>query len=87
MHDVLRVLSDFADIYLANILVFNQSIHEHLEYVHTVLQQLHDKKLRAKCTKCDSLCTYLRFLVYIVSGKGVAPNPEKMKAIAKLSTL
>ena len=87
MHNALRGLSDFANMYLDDILVFNQSIHENLEHVHIVLQQLHDKNLQAKCTKCDFLRTYLWFLVYIVSGKGVAPNPEKIKAIAKLSTL
>ena len=37
MHDALKGLSDFADVYLDYILVFSKSIPEHLEYVRTVL--------------------------------------------------
>ena len=85
MHNALKCLSDFADVYLNDILVFNKSIPEHLEHVHIVLQRLHDKKLQAKCTKCDFLCSSLRFLGHIVSGKGVAPDPKKVEAISKLS--
>ena len=66
------------------ILVFSKSIPEHLEHVRTVLQCLNDKKLQAKCTKCEFLRGCLRFLGHIVLSKGV-PNPEKVEAIAKLS--
>ena len=55
MHDTLKGLSDFADVYLDDILVFSKSIPEHLEHVHTVLQCLCDKKLQAKRSKCDFL--------------------------------
>ena len=55
MHDTLKGLSDFADVYLDDILVFSKSIPEHLEHVRTVLQRLHDKKLQAKRSKCDFL--------------------------------
>ena len=68
MHDALRGLSDFSDMYLNNILVFSKSIPEHLEHVHTVLQCLHNKKLQAKHFKCDFLRSSLQFLGHIVSG-------------------
>ena len=55
MHDTLKGLSDFADVYLDDILVFSKSIPEHLEHVCTVLQRLYDKKLQAKRSKCDFL--------------------------------
>ena len=55
MHDTLKGLSDFADVYLDDILVFRKSIPEHLEHVRTVLQHLCDKKLQAKRSKCDFL--------------------------------
>ena len=43
------------------------------------------KKMQAKHTKCNFLHSSLRFLGCIVLGKGVAPDPEKVEAIAKLS--
>ena len=55
MHNTLKGLSDFANVYLDDILVFSKSIPEHLEYVPTVLQRLFDKKLQAKRSKCDFL--------------------------------
>ena len=44
------------------------------------------KILQAKRTKCTFLRITLQFLGHIVSGKGGAPDTEKVKAIAKLST-
>ena len=55
MHDTLKVLSDFTDMYLDDILVFSKSIPEHLEHVYTVLQHLCEKKLQAKRCKRDFL--------------------------------
>ena len=85
MHNRLRGLSNFSDEYLDDILVFSKSIPEHLEHIHIVLQHLSGKKLQAKCTKCNFLRSLLWFLGHIVSGKGVAPDLEKVEAIAKLS--
>ena len=55
MHNKLQGLSEFADVYLDDILVFSKSVPEHLEHVCIVLQRLCDKKLQAKCTKCNFL--------------------------------
>ena len=57
MHDALRGLSDFADVYLDDILVFSKSVDQHLTYVKAVLQRLHDKQLQAKHSKCEFLCS------------------------------
>ena len=84
MHNALRGLSNFVDVYLDDILVFSNSIPEHLEYVFTILQCLYDKKLQTKRIKCDFLRHFLRLLDYILAGKGVASDPEKVEAIAKL---
>ena len=55
IYNTIKGLSDFADVYLDDILVFSKSIPEHLEHVHTVLQHVRDKKLQAKCSNCDFL--------------------------------
>ena len=68
MHDALKGLSDFADVYLDDIIVFSKSVPDHLEHVCTVLQHLYNKKLQPKRSKCDFLCSSLWFLGHIVSG-------------------
>ena len=57
MHDALRGLSDFADVYLDDILVFSKSVDQHLTHVKAVLQWLRDKQLQAKHSKCEFLCS------------------------------
>ena len=55
MHDALHGLSDFANIYLVDILVFSKSVDQHLTHVKAVLQRLRDKQLQAKHLKCEFL--------------------------------
>ena len=55
MHDALRGLSDFANVYLNDILVFSKSVDQHLTHVKAVLQWLRDKQLQAKHSKCEFL--------------------------------
>ena len=57
MHDALLGLSDFANVYLDDILVFSKSVDQHLTNVKAVLQQLFDKQLQAKRSKCEFLCS------------------------------
>ena len=57
MHDALCGLSDFSNIYLDDILVFSKSVDQHLTHVKAVLQQLRDKQLQAKHSKCEFLCS------------------------------
>ena len=45
MHDALHELSNFANVYLDDILVFSKPVDEYLTHVRTVLQWLCDKQL------------------------------------------
>ena len=66
MHDALKGLSDFADVYLDDMLVFSKFVPEHVEHIRTVLQHL--PNMQAKHSKCDFLRSSLQFLGHIVSG-------------------
>ena len=81
IHNTLRALSNFSDVYLESILIFRKSIPDHLEHVHTVLQRLSDKNLQSKRPKYIFLHKSLQFSRRIVLGKGVASDPEKVKAV------
>ena len=53
MHNALHGLSDFANVYLDDILVFSKSVDQHLTHIKAVLQWLRDKQLQAKHSKCE----------------------------------
>ena len=55
MHDAIRGLSDFANVYLDDILVLSKSVDQHITHVKAVLKWLHDKQLQAKHSKCEFL--------------------------------
>ena len=85
MYDALCGLSDFANVYLDDILVCNKSVDQHLTHIRAVLQWLHDKQLQAKHSKYEFLYSLVCFLGHIVSGTGVSPDPEIVTAIVKLA--
>ena len=55
MHDALHGLSDFANVYIDDILVFSKSADQHLTHIKAVLQWLCGKQLQAKHSKCEFL--------------------------------
>ena len=70
MHDVLCGLSDFANVYINDILIFNRSVAKF--FIHfTVLQWLCDKQLQAKHLKCKFLHSTQHLLGHIDSGKEI----------------
>ncbi|MES9880444.1 MAG: RNase H-like domain-containing protein, partial [Sedimenticola sp.] len=74
---------DILLIYLDDILVYSQSISEHipvsrLEYV---FSRLRSHGLRLKLSKCHFFRKEVTFLGHQVSGEGVATDPEKTRAI------
>lgn len=68
-------------VYLDDILVYSNSLSNHMIHVKQVLQRLRDYKLYAKFTKCIFFCTEVEFLGYIVTREGFAIAPSKVEAI------
>ena len=82
MNDIFRpYLDKFVIIFLDDILIFSKSFKQHLEHIQQVLTILRHHKLFAKLSKCDFGRTRIHFLGHIISDKGVATEPDKIKAI------
>jgi hypothetical protein len=55
MNDIFRKwFDDFVVIYIDNILVYSNSMEEHVEHLQKVFQRLRENKLYAKFDKCNS---------------------------------
>ena len=73
-------LDKFVIIFIDDILVYSRSKEEHEEHLKLVLERLRNQKLFAKFSKCSFWKREIGFLGHIVSGEGVAADPDKVQA-------
>ena len=68
-------------VYLDDIIVFSATLDEHVERLHNILECIRTAGLKVKLTKCDFAKAELHALGHVVSGKGVSPDPQKIRAV------
>lgn len=68
-------------IYLDDILVYSRTFDDHLFHLRQVFDRLGQANLKLKPSKCHFACAKVQYLGHIVSGDGVAPDPEKISAV------
>jgi hypothetical protein len=82
MERILRGLQwTSALLYIDDIIIFSKTVNDHLLHLEQVFTRLIDAGMKLKPSKCSLFKKQLLFLGHIVSGNGVQPNPEKVKAI------
>ena len=54
----------------------------HLERLKLVFERLQHANLKLKASKCQLFQQEVRFLGHVVSSKGIAADPEKIRAVA-----
>ncbi|WVZ70623.1 hypothetical protein U9M48_019271 [Paspalum notatum var. saurae] len=68
-------------VFIDDILVYSKSEEEHKEHLRIVLTRLREHKLYAKFSKCAFWLKEVSFLGHILSKKGVAVDPSKVKDV------
>ncbi|WVZ80774.1 hypothetical protein U9M48_028227 [Paspalum notatum var. saurae] len=68
-------------VFIDDILIYSKSEEEHKEHLRIVLTQLREHKLYAKFSKCAFWLKEVSFLGHILSAKGVAVDPSKVKDV------
>ena len=82
MNDVLRpFLRKCIVVFLDDILIFSKTWQDHLSDVDAVLTALGREELYCKLSKCQFAASSVSFLGHIVTGKSIAPDPDKIKAV------
>src|SRR6266540_5672267 len=74
-------LYDFVIVYLDDIIIFSQTIEEHLQHMRKVLEALRQAGLKLKLEKYEFTKKQLKYLGFIVGKFGIKPDPEKVRAI------
>ncbi|WVZ71796.1 LOW QUALITY PROTEIN: hypothetical protein U9M48_020335 [Paspalum notatum var. saurae] len=79
-------LDKFVVVFIDDILIYSKNEEEHGEHLRVVLTRLREHKLYAKFSKCAFWLKEVGFLGHILSEKGVAVDPSKVKDQWKLVT-
>lgn len=74
-------VNDSLLIYLDDIIVYSGSFDMHLTHLERVFQKLHEHGLKLQPKKCTLFKKEVCYLGHMVSPQGVAPNPDKIKAV------
>jgi len=68
-------------VYIDDILIFSQTMDEHMIRLHNVFDRLRLSNLKVKPSKCKFAFFETNYLGHIISEKGIRPDPEKIRAI------
>ena len=66
-------VNSFVLVYLDDVLIFSDTLDEHLDHISTVLTLLEQNHIRLRLSKCFSAKNELEYLGHMVSSKGLTP--------------
>ncbi|GKE67196.1 retrovirus-related pol polyprotein from transposon 17.6 [Tanacetum coccineum] len=82
MNDVFReYLRKFSLIFFDNILIYSQSLEDHVHHLAAVLSKMKERSLYAKESKCVFGTTNVEYLGHVISSAGVSTDPTKIQAM------
>ena len=74
-------LDDFLVAYLDDLLIYSNTLKEHKQHVHLILQCLQDAGLYLKLSKCEFHVQRISFLDYIILPEGISMDSAKTDLI------
>ena len=84
MYIVLGGRKQFSMAYLDEILVFSNSIREHLQHLQSVFNQLRKHGLKIKLPKCQFMIVETKYLGFVINKKGIKPDDDKIEVIRSM---
>ena len=83
-HDCLHDFLDlFCIVFLDDVLIFSETLEEHVAHVKQVLSRLRDYGLTCNLKKCEFHASSLSFLGFVISPEGVSMDPDRIIAITE----
>jgi hypothetical protein len=74
-------LDKFVVVFIDDILIYSKNEEEHAKHLRIVLTCLREHQLYAKFSKCTFWLEEIQFLGHVLSAKGIAVDPSKVKDI------
>jgi hypothetical protein len=79
-------LGTWMDVYLDDIIIYSDTLQEHVEHIKTVLKILDREKLYLSEKKIQFLCKDVKILGCIVGWDGICMDPEKVDCVLNWKT-
>ena len=70
-------------VYLDDIIVFTETVEDHIKRLREVFQCIRDAGLKLKSSKCQLFRQSVTFLGHQVSGRGIGPDPSNVEKVKK----
>jgi len=74
-------LDHFTSAYLDDILIYSDTMEEHTQHVHRVLERLTNAGLHLKPEKCEFHKTEVKYLGLIIGADGIKMDPSKVETV------
>ena len=74
---------DCVGVYIDDVLVFSETLEEHLQQLRLVLERLRKAGLKLKPSKCHFLRESVEYLGHVITPQGLEPNPKQVKAVVE----
>ena len=81
MQSVLTGMSEFCSVYIDDVLVFSDSVEDHIRHLQLIFERLRKVGLKLHPLKCRFALPEVLYLGHLVSADGIRPNPEKVRAV------
>ena len=72
-------------IYLVNVIIYSCTEEEHLTHLMNVFERFRESSLKLKPSKCNFFYTEINYLGHTISGKGMEPDIDGIKAIVEMA--
>ena len=72
---------NFVSVYIDDLLVYSQTLEEHLIHLSKVMDKLREVNLKLKPSKCHFVRQSVEFLGHILTPEGLQPNPKQVAAV------
>ena len=87
MDHILRGLEyRFALMYIDDIIIFSNSIDEHLTHLEEVFRRLREANVKLNPKKCSFVKQRIEYLGHVVTPEGIFPDPGKVEVVKNFPT-
>ena len=85
MSYALRGCETFTAVYIDDVLVFSETLAQHIEHLRIVFKKLQENGYHVRLTKCHFMKKRVKFLGHILTDKGIQPQDNRQKALDQFS--
>ena len=77
---------DFVAVYLDDVLIFSETLEDHLRHVRIVIEQVMATGLKLKPVKCHFVRQEVEYLGHLITPDGLRPNSNRVAAVREFVT-